>query len=238
MTMFTAVCGVTLLRTLSKASIAAFAAAAVLYLLRDSHMSRRAKVWIGIGSATVIASSWGLLETYANTYDQVNHVETLTGRTFIWAVAWEEALKSPWLGHGFYSFRFVIPADGSLRAVAGAQRVLTAVFLLWDCRCGDVDWPVLELSTRDSGMRAAENLQPWPLPIMLFAVVRGLVDTERFDINYPLWLITLFMLALRQSSAGGAVSKPLISIVTPSFNQAKFLGECLASVEAQASWPD
>jgi glycosyltransferase involved in cell wall biosynthesis len=29
------------------------------------------------------------------------------------------------------------------------------------------------------------------------------------------------------------VNRPAISIVTPSFNQAKFLGECLASVEAQ-----
>ena len=31
--------------------------------------------------------------------------------------------------------------------------------------------------------------------IMVFALIRGLVDTERFDINYPVWLITLFILA-------------------------------------------
>jgi hypothetical protein len=34
---------------------------------------------------------------------------------------------------------------------------------------------------------------------MLFAVIRGLVDTERFDINYPLWLLTLFILVLQAS---------------------------------------
>lgn len=33
------------------------------------------------------------------------------------------------------------------------------------------------------------------------------------------------------------MSRPVISIVTPSFNQAKFLGECLASVEQQAVGP-
>jgi exopolysaccharide production protein ExoQ len=200
MTIFTAACGVTLLRTLSKASIAAFAAAAVLYLLRDSHLTRRAKAWIGIGAATVIASSWGLLEAYANTYDQVNHVETLTGRTFVWAVAWEEALKSPWLGHGFYSFRFVIPAVGAFEPWQAHNELLQQFF------CYGIVGVTIVVGLYWSFIRELRNARhrefaTLAAAIMLFAVIRGLVDTERFDINYPVWLLTLFILVLQPSSA-------------------------------------
>ena len=197
-TLFAAVCGVTLLRTLSKASIAAFAAAVVLYLLRDSQMTRRAKMWIGFGSAAVIASSWGLLEAYANTYDQVNHVETLTGRTFIWAVAWEEALKSPWLGHGFYSFRFVIPAIGTFEPWQAHNELLQQFFsygMIGVALVVGLYWSFLR-ELRNARRREFATLAA---AIMLFAVIRGLVDTERFDINYPLWLLTLFILVLQAS---------------------------------------
>jgi exopolysaccharide production protein ExoQ len=196
MTIFAAGCGVTLLRTLSKASIAAFAAAVVLYLLRDSHMTRRAKMWIGIGAAVVIASSWGLLEAYASTYAQVNHVETLTGRTFIWAVAWEEALKSPWLGHGFYSFRFVIPAIGTFEPWQAHNELLQQFF------CYGMIGVTIVVGLYWSFMRELRNARhrecaTLAAAIMLFAVIRGLVDTERFDTNYPLWLLTLFILVLQ-----------------------------------------
>ena len=70
----------------------------------------------------------GLTGGLCNTYDQVNHVETLTGRTFIWAVAWEEALKSPWLGHGFYSFRFVIPVVGAFEPWQAHNELLQQFF--------------------------------------------------------------------------------------------------------------
>jgi exopolysaccharide production protein ExoQ len=197
MAMIAAGCGITLLRTLSKASIAAFAAAVALYLLRDSHMTRRAKTWIGIGAAMVIASSWGLLEAYANTYDQVNHVETLTGRTFIWAVAWEEALKSPWLGHGFYSFRFVIPAIGTFEPWQAHNELLQQFF------CYGIVGLVIMIGIYWNFMRAIRSARHHEFAtlaaaILLFAVIRGLVDTERFDINYPLWLITLFVLVFRK----------------------------------------
>lgn len=191
-------CGTTLLRTLSKASIAGFAAAAIFYLLRDSHLSRRSKVAIGITAAVLIAFSWGLLETYADNYDQTNQIETLTGRTYIWSVAWEEALKTPWLGHGFYSLRFVIPVLGTFEPWQAHNELLQQFFsygILGLIVFLGLYWSFL----RD--IRASRNweLRTLALAIMIFALVRGLVDTERFDVNYPLWLLTLFAFVLRRT---------------------------------------
>ena len=47
------------------------------------------------------------------------------------------------------------------------------------------------------GRSADRALAALGAAIMIFALVRGLVDTERFDINFPLWLITLFAIELR-----------------------------------------
>jgi exopolysaccharide production protein ExoQ len=197
MTYLAAFCGATLLRTLSKASIAGFAAAIVFYLLRDSHLSRRTKIWIGVAASAVIAFSWGLLEAYATTYDQGNHLETLTGRTYIWAVAWEEAMKSPWIGHGFYSFRFVIPAIGTFEPWQAHNELLQQFF------CYGIIGVTIVVGLYWSFMREvryAQNREFATLAaaILALAVVRGLVDTERFDINFPLWLLTLFIVAQRK----------------------------------------
>jgi exopolysaccharide production protein ExoQ len=193
--LLTAFCGATLLRTLSKASIAGFVAAAAFYLLRGSHLGRRAKVAIGILAAALIASSWGLLETYANTYDQSTNVETLTGRTYIWAVAWEEAWKTPILGHGFYSFRFVIPVLGTFEPWQAHNELLQQFFCY-----GAVGLTIFAglylMVIRTIRRTPNRELATLAAAIMLFALVRGLVDTERFDINFSLWLITLFAVAL------------------------------------------
>jgi exopolysaccharide production protein ExoQ len=191
MTILAAFCGVTLLRTLSKASIAGFAAALVFYLLRDSSLRRQAKIWIGVGASAVIGASWGLLEAYASSYDQGNHIETLTGRTFVWAAAWEEALKAPWIGHGFYSFRFVIPAIGTFEPWQAHNELLQQFFsygILGLAIFVGLYWSFL----REVRTRRHHEYATLAAAIMVFVIVRGLVDTERFDLGYPLWLLTFF----------------------------------------------
>ena len=191
-------CGATLLRTLSKASIAAFLGASVFLLLRDSHLRRRTKIATGIVMGVLIASSWGLLETYATTYEENNQIETLTGRTYIWTAALEESLKKPWFGHGFYSFRFVIPALGDFEPWQAHNELLQQFF------CYGVIGLAVFLGLYGSFVKTirryrGSELTSLAAALMVFALIRGLVDTERFDVNYPLWLLTLFVLVLQSS---------------------------------------
>ena len=189
------VCGVTLLRTLSKASIAAFAASFVFYLLRNSHMSRRSKVSIGIAAGLLIAASWGLVEAYVETYGQTYHVETLTGRTYIWAVAWEEGLKSPWLGRGFYAFRYVVPVLGDFEPWQAHNEFLQQFFSYGVLGVGIVVG-LYAAFVRLIRRNHSNEFATLAASLMVFVLIRGLVDTERFDLNYPLWLLTLFIMAL------------------------------------------
>lgn len=187
--------GITLLRTLSKASIIAFLAAAVLYMLSDSKMSRRSKVQIGIGAAVVLAFSWGLLETYVDLYTQGNRAETLTGRTIIWAQAYDIAWEKPWLGHGFYSFRWVVPLFGDFEAWQAHNELLQQFFAYGVAGVAAAIALYLNLY-RDLQKARGAPQRVLGSALLLFALVRGLVDTERFDLTYPLWLMTMMSIWL------------------------------------------
>lgn len=193
-----AVLGVTLLRTLSKASIMAFLAAAVLYVVKDSKLSRRSKKGIGLAAAVVLASSWGLLENYLDLYNQGSQAETLTGRTMIWAEAYESALEKPWLGHGFYSFRWVVPLFGDFEAWQAHNELLQQFFTYG--AIGVATMVALYLAVyRDLRMARGAPQQILASALLLFALVRGLVDTERFDLTYPLWLMAMMSIWLART---------------------------------------
>jgi exopolysaccharide production protein ExoQ len=187
--------GATLIRTLSKSAIIAFVAAFGFSLVRDSTLSRKIKTWIGIAAGLIIASLWGLLEAYLITYSQGIGPETLTGRTLIWAVSLEYALKKPILGNGFYSYRFVVPPFGTFEAQQahdellqqffslGAVGVLLAIALYW-------------LFFRQIRRTQPSRLKTLAATLLLFALIRGLTDTQNFDLSFPLWLMALLSILL------------------------------------------
>ena len=187
--------GITLLRTLSKASIIAFLAAMVLYMLSDSKMRRRSKVRIGVAVAVVLALSWSLLENYVDLYTQGTQAETLTGRTIIWAQAYDTAWEKPWLGHGFYSFRWVVPLFGDFEAWQAHNELLQQFFAYGVAGVAVVIILYLNLYRDLRSARGAPQ-QVLGSALLLFAVVRGLVDTERFDLTYPLWLMAMMSIWL------------------------------------------
>jgi exopolysaccharide production protein ExoQ len=199
MTIMAIFCGATLFRTISKASIAAFLAAGMFYILRDAHLSRKSKIAIGVAVALAIVLSWGFVEAYVDIYSQGSQAETLTGRTFIWEFAWEEAIKTPWVGHGFYSLRYVIPSVGDFEPWHAHNELLQQFF------CYGAVGVVAFIGLYASFIRTVRQYRQSVFAtlagaLMVFAVVRGLVDTERFDVNFPLWLMTLFAMALPFSS--------------------------------------
>jgi O-antigen ligase len=192
---------ITLLRDLSKASIAAFLLAALFYLMQGSTFSRNVRLQIGIGATLVVASFWTVLEAYADVYSQGNNVETLTGRTVIWATSFEIALEKPWLGHGFYSYRWAVPPLGNFAPMQAHNELLQQFFTYGIA--GVIALIALYWSFyRQIRSTPASRFTTLAGALLVFAVVRGLVDTERFDLSYPLWLIALLSMVLANTRAG------------------------------------
>lgn len=193
---------ITLLRSLSKTTIVAFLVSEALLLIRDRSISRKSKTALAVASMLVIAAFWGLIEAYYGVYINAgNQAETLTGRLGIWAFVLERSLEQPWIGHGFHSFRNVIPPFGTFEAWHAHNELLqqfyaygaAGVFLL--------------ASLYASFYRQLKRLAPPPLKTLLvsllvFILVRGLGDTERFDLSFPLWSIALISLTLALSKSG------------------------------------
>ena len=200
--------GATLLRTLSKSSIIAFTIAFGFALIRDSTLSRKVKIWIGLAAGLIIASIWGILETYLITYSAGVGPETLTGRTLIWAASLEYAVKKPILGNGFYSYRFVVPPFGKFEAQQahdellqqffsfGAVGVLLTIAIYW-------------IFFRQIRRSPPSHLKTLSATLLLFALIRGLTDTQIFDLSFPLWLMTMFSILLAAQTFSRHLPTPM-----------------------------
>lgn len=187
---------VTLLRTLSKTTIIAFLVSETLLLVRDTSLNRKNKVALTIGTLLVFAAFWGLIEAYYIVYTNAgNEAETLTGRIGIWAFVLERSLERPLIGHGFHSFRNVIPAFGTFEAWHAHNELLQQFYAY------GVAGVLLVGSLYASFYRQIKRLAPPALrallaSLLVFILVRGLGDTERFDLSFPLWAIALISLTL------------------------------------------
>jgi exopolysaccharide production protein ExoQ len=192
---------ITLLRSLSKTTIVAFVAGETVLLVWDKSISRKTKIMVLSTSALVIAASWGLLTSYYDVYTNAGiQAETLTGRIGIWAIMLIEAIDRPWIGHGFHSVWKVIPPYGPDQfEIRHAHNELLQQFYAY----GVVGIFML-IALYRSFYRQVKKLPASPLKSLMFAmlvfiVVRGLADTEAFDLSLPLWAITMFSASMAQS---------------------------------------
>ncbi len=191
---------VTLLRTLSKTTILAFLAGQAFVLLRDRSIPRKTKYLVTAAAAVVVAAAWGLLESYFDVYSNAgNQAETLSGRIGIWAIMLDHALEQPWLGHGFHSVWKVIPPFGpdafEIRHAHnellqqfyayGVLGVLLVVCLYFSLFLSIRRLPRSSVKTLLSGL-------------LIFVLVRGVADTEVFDLSLPLWAVALFCAGMEQ----------------------------------------
>lgn len=191
----------TLLRSLSKTTIAAFLIAEAFYLFRTTLFSRSTKIKVVTFAVLVTLAFSGLLANYYTVYINAgNQAETLTGRTSIWIVTLGYALETPWLGHGFHSFRNIIPAFGTFEPWHAHNELLQQFFTF-----GAVG-VVLVVSLYVSFYRACRRYRSHPfaltgLAILVLVAIRGLADTERFDVSFPLWAIAATFLLLTTGEA-------------------------------------
>jgi exopolysaccharide production protein ExoQ len=184
---------ITLLRSLSKTTIVAFLASGAFLLLRDKSISRKNTILITILALAVVGASWSLAESYFDIYTTAgNQSETLSGRIGIWAYFLAAGLEQPWIGHGFDSAWKVVPPFGSDQfEAAHAHNELLQQFyaygLVGICMFAGI---------YTSFFRHVRKLPKGPLrslllALILFVLVRGGADTDRFDLSLPMWSIAL-----------------------------------------------
>ena len=199
---------ITLLRTLSKTAIIAFVIAECWYLMQNDKMSRKAKVYLVTGALVVVVSFWGLLSSYFDIYNNTgsgDQAETLTGRTLLWTVAFSMGLEKPWLGHGLYSFKALIPVLGTFEAVHAHNDLLQQFFEFGIAGVAivlGVYWSFY----RQTRKVPASEMRTLALAVLLFALVRGLTDSVQFGLSYPLWLLAAFSICFAQPAKSGEQS--------------------------------
>jgi len=182
---------VTLLRSLSKTTIAAFVVSAGFLVVQDASMSRKTKMLLTTAAVLIVVAFWGLLESYYVVYTNAgNQAETITGRIGIWAYMLNGALEQPWIGHGFDSVWKVIPPFGEFEARHAENELLQQFYAY-----GAAGICMLA-GLYASLYRQLRRLPRGPLKVifismLLFAVVRGFAEAEPFDLLLPLWLIVL-----------------------------------------------
>lgn len=187
------VLAVTLLRSLSKTTIVAFLMSEGFLLVRDRSIRRRTKVMVLLVAVVAVAVFSTLLASYYDVYTNAgNQSETLSGRLGIWAYFFAEAIQQPWVGHGFDSAWNVIPPFGADKFMAGhAHNELLQQFYAYGVVgvvmfCGIYGSLFLQIRRV-----AAERQRIFFLALLIFVLVRGLADTDRFDLSLPLWAILM-----------------------------------------------
>lgn len=198
---------ITLLRSLSKATIIAFVAAQGFLLIYDKSISRKSKVAIACAAVLLLAAFWGLIGSYFDVYTTTgNQAETLTGRTAIWAYTLDASLDKPWIGNGIDAMWKVFPPFGrEMFEARHAENELLQQFFAYG-----VAGIVMLAGLYGSLYRKILALRRSPskavlLAIMLFVLIRGLAEAEPFDLLLPLWMITLTSCTVdraRESSDG------------------------------------
>ena len=201
--------GLTILRTISKTSILAFFVAESFYLLRERRMSRRHKIQIGLVGCVIVAAFATLLESYFEIYTTTGsgtQAETLTGRTAIWTMAFLMGIEKPWIGHGFYSFRALVPAFGSFEPWHAHNELPQEFFeygLLGVAVTAGLYLALISSAKQLTTWASCPNSAAAPYArlvsvVVLFAIVHGLAESVNFGLTIPLWLFAALALALAQ----------------------------------------
>ncbi len=198
---------VTVLRSLSKTTLIAFVAGQLLLLIRDQSVGRKAKLLMSAAAVVLVAAFWGLLSAYYDVYTHAgNQSETLTGRIGIWAFILSEAIQRPWIGHGFHSVWKVIPPFGVFEARHAHNELLQQFYAYGAVGVALV--VVLYCSVCKEIRRVpVQSIKTLLFALLLFVLIRGLADTEVFDLSLPLWSTVLIgsVIATGSTSRHGAL---------------------------------
>ena len=184
--------GLTLFRSVSKATIIALVACESYRLAKSQSMSRKQKWLLILGAVAVCLAFLGLWEAYFAIYTTTgNQAETLTGRTAIWAWSLAASLNHPWFGNGFDAmWKIAPPFGGDLFEARHAENEVLQQFFAYGL-CGIVLLAGVYGSLyRRIRLIRMESQRSLLIGFLIYVVVRGLAEAEPFDLLLPLWLVT------------------------------------------------
>jgi exopolysaccharide production protein ExoQ len=182
----------TLVRSLSKATLVAFLVAQGYRLLRDAGLSRRKKLLITLSTVVLVVSFWGLFDAYYGVYTTAgNQAETLTGRTAIWAWTLDQAIRRPIAGNGIDAmWKVAPPFGGEMFEARHAENELLQQFFAYGVM-GIAMLAGIYGSLWRTFRRVTDRSERTALiALLLFVLVRGFAEAEPFDLLLPLWMIT------------------------------------------------
>lgn len=183
----------TLVRSLSKATLIAFVVSQGVMLIQNNSMTRSRKVAIGVSVLALGLIFGGLIQSYLSVYTSAgNQAQTLTGRTGIWIYCLESGLQHPWFGNGIDSLWKVAPPFGPemFEARHAENEVLQQFFAY------GLAGIVMLAGIYGTLYRSIRSLPKCSTRtvlngLLLFILIRGLAEAEPFDLLLPLWSITL-----------------------------------------------
>lgn len=196
--------GIAFFLAMSKGAVIAFAFAVLVYNLLGQASIIRKIVFIILGTISVYLTydyAIQYIEFYFYEAGGGRALETLTGRTMLWADTWEMILANPILGYGFLSFRSQGPQIFSVTANTAHNELLQQWFTLG---IPGVALTVLIYATHFwqlgvSSIRGKAAVQSrFALSMFVYFVVQGLVSAAAVGLRYPLPLLLLIAYTISQ----------------------------------------
>jgi len=212
----------TVLRSLSKTTLIAFLVSEAFFLLRDRQMSRRARTWLIVASLAVLVAFSSLLASYYDVYMRMgNQSETLSGRIGMWIYFVDEAVRKPWIGHGFHSvWKVVPPFDSDQFEARHAHNELLQQFYAYGLLGVAIFAGIYSSFYRLIRRLDTGRIKAFFFAFLLFCLIRGLADTEAFDLSLPLWTLIVMSLVIDrecrpQAAIPASVRRPSAAPVLP-----------------------
>jgi O-antigen ligase len=210
-----------LVASFSKTSIVGFFLAAA-FLILSSKTVRRVKLGLATALIVVLLVSTPFMIASFDDYSRGIHgdaVETLTGRTSLWADTWDLITVKPILGYGFYSFRDYGPQIFEMRVPMAHNEWLQLWFSygLIGVLIGAAIYVCLALVAFRARGRPETNPQAsLALALLILALIRGLTEAATTGLVYELTIVVLMtawmVLPLRRripaTVSSGATTSP------------------------------
>ena len=201
------VLGITMLRSLSKTTIIAFLVSQAFLLFVSGTIPRRKRVQVALASLVLVLPFWTMLSSYIDNYASSSQPATLTGRLGIWSIMISDGMEKPLFGHGFHSVWQVIPPVGPDQfEVRHAHNEIIQQFYAYG-----VTGVVLFCCIYTSFLLQVRKLARSPLrsflfSLLIFVLIRGIADTESFDLSLPMWMILLFSVLMQEAGEGKCIA--------------------------------
>ncbi len=194
----------------SKTVVGALAAGATVHLLLGAGGRRK---WMSVALLSV-AATFALWEPIAKTWDAYNrdaaYASTFSERTVLWEYVWRFIGEHPVLGLGFDGFRNAVPGIFNV----GVSHAHNDPMMVWVnlglpglalAAAWYLSFFLTSLNARRTGGQAAVEAV-LPISLVVYTLIRGQLEADRFLTVLPIDLGTVCMIALARVSAAASAS--------------------------------